>query len=342
MRKKVLVTGGAGYIGSHTAVALICSGIEPIIFDNFSNSHQEVINRIGLITGYTPKYITGDIREKNDLKFAFSKHSFDSVIHFAGLKSVSESAINTNTYYDNNVLGSICLLNEMIQFNVKHLVFSSSATVYGDPGYERFTEKTPTNPVNVYGRTKLFVEEFLRDLTNSDPEWRIACLRYFNPVGAHQSGLIGEDPIGTPNNLMPYISQVASGKLKRLYVFGNDYNTPDGTGMRDYIHVQDLAEGHIAALNLIHEGNSSFTVNLGSGRSISVLELISAFEQCSGVKINYEFTERRDGDLANYYADPTLANRLLRWKTKCDLKSMCNDTWRWQKLNPNGYKKQIL
>ena len=328
--KKILVTGGAGYIGSHTVVALLQAGFDVCVIDNLCNSKVEVIDRIHKITGKHVYFVKGDIRDRSFLKSIFQDHQIDSVIHFAGLKAVGESEREPLKYFDNNVSGSICLFEEMAHAGIKNIVFSSSATVYGDPGVTKYTEDLPTAPINVYGQTKLFVEKILLDLKKSDPTWRIALLRYFNPVGAHSSGLIGEDPAGIPNNLMPFVAQVAIGKLEKLRVFGNNYPTPDGTGLRDYIHVEDLAAGHLNALNKLWVSDDVITVNLGTGRAYSVLEMIKAFELASGKSIPYEIVDRRSGDLAEYYADPEKAKIQLGWVAKHDILRMCEDTWRWQ------------
>ncbi|MGR8941284.1 MAG: UDP-glucose 4-epimerase GalE [Gammaproteobacteria bacterium] len=338
MSAKVLVTGGAGYIGSHTVVQLLNAGVSVIIFDSLCNSKRIVIDRIEAITGRRPDFVEGDIRDREALQQVFKDHSISGVIHFAGLKAVGESEAEPLRYFDNNVSGSIILLEEMARAGVHTLVFSSSATVYGDPGFVQYREDTPLAPVNVYGRSKLMVEEILRDLKKAQPEWRIALLRYFNPVGAHESGLIGEDPSGIPNNLMPFIAQVAVGKREKLAVFGNDYPTPDGTGLRDYIHVEDLASGHLAALDVLQQDSLLITINLGTGRPYSVLEMISAFERASGKSIPYQIVSRRAGDLAEYYAEPSLAKEVLGWTAHLDIDRMCQDTWRWQKNNPEGYQ----
>lgn len=333
----ILVTGGTGYIGSHTAVQLLEAGNKVVILDNLCNSKREVVNRIEAIVGRRPEFIVGDIRDRATLRSLFFAHKIDAVIHFAGLKAVGESEAEPLKYYDNNVSGSIVLFEEMARADVKTLVFSSSATVYGDPGVVQYTEDLPLKPVNVYGRTKLMVEDILRDLKNADSAWRISLLRYFNPVGAHESGLIGEDPSGIPNNLMPFVAQVAVGKRAKLQVFGNDYPTPDGTGKRDYIHVDDLAAGHLAALKALNQASDTITVNLGSGRPYSVLELVNAFAVASGKPIAYEIAPRRAGDLSEYYAEPSLAKKLLGWEAKHDIKRMCADTWCWQSKNPLGF-----
>jgi UDP-glucose 4-epimerase len=335
---KVLVTGGAGYIGSHTVVQLLEAGFPVVIFDNLSNSRRSVLDRIVKLTGKHPEFIEGDIRDRGALRNTFEKNSISAVIHFAGLKAVGESEAQPLRYYENNVSGSVVLFEEMARAGVQTVVFSSSATVYGDPGYAQYREDTPLAPVNVYGRTKLMVEDILRDIKKAEPSWRIALLRYFNPVGAHVSGVIGEDPSGIPNNLMPFIAQVAVGKREKLSVFGGDYSTPDGTGRRDYIHVEDLAAGHLAALNKLIDGHDSMiTVNLGAGRPYSVLEMVRAFERASGKPVPFEIVDRRTGDLAEYYADPNLAKSILAWEVQLGIDRMCEDTWRWQYNNPNGY-----
>lgn len=337
MNKKVLVTGGTGYIGSHTVVQLLAANYSVVIFDNLCNSSREVLNRIELLSGKKVDFVEGDIRNRDVLQTTFQLHAIDSVIHFAGLKAVGESQAQPLQYYDNNVNGSVILLEEMAKANIKTIVFSSSATVYGDPGYSQYKEETPVAPINVYGRTKLMVEDIIKDLKNSDASWRAALLRYFNPVGAHASGKMGENPSGIPNNLMPFVAQVAVGKREKLSVYGNDYNTPDGTGKRDYIHVEDLAAGHLAALKVLENQSELLTLNLGTGKPNSVLEMIHAFEKASGKKINYEIVARRSGDLAEYYADPTLAEKILGWQAQLGIDRMCEDTWRWQMNNPSGY-----
>ena len=328
--KTILVTGGAGYIGSHTVVQLQEAGFAVVVLDNLANSHQDVLECIKTITDRKPEFIDADIRDREALQGIFQNHPIDAVIHFAGLKAVGECGDQPFTYYSNNVVGSTILLEEMNRAGVKTYVFSSSATVYGDPGYAQYREDTPLAPVNVYGRTKLMVEQILRDLKKSDPQWRIALLRYFNPVGAHSSGLIGENPKGIPNNLMPLIAQVAQGKRAKLLIYGDDYPTPDGTGIRDYIHVDDLATGHLAALKVLANQPELLTLNLGTGRPYSVLEILRAFEKVSGKKIAYEVSERRAGDLAQYYADPALAKVILGWQAQFDIERMCLDAWRWQ------------
>jgi UDP-glucose 4-epimerase len=335
--RKVLVTGGTGYIGSHTAIQLVNAGFEIVILDNLSNSSKGVVARIEELSGRGLDFIEGDVRDHELLRKIFSQHKFDSVIHFAGLKAVGESEEQPLRYFDNNVSGSIVLFDEMMRAGVYKLIFSSSATVYGNPGYVCYSETTPLAPINVYGRTKLMVEDILRDLKKSEPKWKIALLRYFNPVGAHESGRIGENPFGVPNNLMPFISQVAIGRRSKLMVYGNDYATPDGTGLRDYIHVEDLAAGHVAALNSLGDVKPLITLNLGTGKPYSVLEMISAFERASGVKIPYEIVDRRAGDLPEYYANADLAKEVLGWQAKLGIDRMCTDAWFWQKSNPEGY-----
>lgn len=333
----ILVTGGTGYIGSHTAVELIQAGHEIIILDNLSNSSPGVLDRIAAITGTRPHFVHGDIRDPDALAKLFASHSIDGVIHFAGLKAVGESVEHPLRYYDNNVVGTLRLLEAMAAAEVSSLVFSSSATVYGDPHTLPIREDFPLQATNPYGRTKLFIEEMLRDFALAHPAWRIALLRYFNPVGAHASGLIGEDPRGIPNNLMPYVAQVAVGRRAELNVFGDDYPTPDGTGVRDYIHVVDLAQGHLAAWRALADRAGVLTVNLGTGRGYSVLEVIRTFETASGRTVPFRIAPRRAGDVAACYADPTLANALLRWQAVRDLDTMCQDAWRWQQGNPDGY-----
>lgn len=330
------MTGGAGYIGSHTVVQLLDAGHQVVILDNLCNSKREVISRIETITGRRPEFILGDIRDRAALRSVFGVHQIDAVIHFAGLKAVGESVAEPLKYYDNNVSGSVVLVEEMARAGVKTLVFSSSATVYGDPAWVPIREDFPLGASNPYGQSKLMVETILADLYKADPSWAIARLRYFNPVGAHESGLIGEDPSGIPNNLMPFVAQVAVGKRQKLAVFGNDYPTPDGTGVRDYIHVDDLASGHLAAIKAM-EKSGLVTVNLGTGRGYSVLEMIQAFEAASGKPVPYDIVTRRPGDIAACYADPTLAKELLDWEAQHDIDRMCADTWRWQSSNPMGF-----
>jgi len=335
----ILVTGGAGYIGSHTCVELLNAGYQVVIIDNFCNSKPEVINRIQKITDKTATLIQGDVRDKSLLRTVFKQHPIKTVIHFAGLKAVAESVANPLRYYDNNVLGSLALVEVMAEFNVKKLVFSSSATVYGFSDTKPIPETAPLSPFNPYGHTKRMVEQILEDLSVSDSAWNIALLRYFNPVGAHESGMIGEDPNGIPNNLMPYVSQVAAGKLKQLSIFGNDYPTADGTGVRDYIHVVDLALGHVAAVEVLNKSCGLLTVNLGAGHGYSVLELVHTFQEVTGKAIPYKIVERRAGDIAMYFADATLAKQKLAWQTQRDLADICRDTWRWQSQNPQGYSE---
>ena len=333
----ILVTGGAGYIGSHTCVELIEADYRPLILDNFSNSSPAVLERIAKITGKTPELVEGDVRDRALLDRLFTEHDVQAVIHFAGLKAVGESVAKPLEYYENNVAGSLSLFRAMATAGVPTLVFSSSATVYGDPASVPIREDFPLSATNPYGRSKLIIEDMLRDLAKAHPEWRVALLRYFNPVGAHPSGQIGEDPAGIPNNLMPYISQVAVGRLQELSVFGSDYPTPDGTGVRDYIHVVDLARGHLAALRALERRPGLITVNLGTGQGYSVLDMVRAFEKASGRPVPYRLADRRPGDVAACYADPSLASELLGWRAEKWLLEMCADTWRWQSMNPQGY-----
>jgi len=337
----ILVTGGAGYIGSHTVVLLIEEGYDVIIFDNFSNSSHESIKRVEKIVNKNVTLIEGDIRSKEDLNKVFESYSIDSVIHFAGLKAVGESVEKPLKYYDNNISGTVTLCQVMQKYNCKSIVFSSSATVYGDPHTVPIKENFPLSATNPYGRSKLFIEEILRDLYVSDNSWKIVLLRYFNPVGAHESGTIGEDPSGIPNNLMPYITQTAVGKLSCLSVFGDDYDTSDGTGVRDYIHVVDLAAGHVKAIEKITSFTEVMTINLGTGNGYSVLEMAKAFEKASGKEVPYCIAPRRAGDIATCYADPSYAKKILGWEAKKGLEAMCEDSWRWQSLNPDGYKKEV-
>ena len=335
---KVLITGGCGYIGSHTCVQLIQAGITPIIVDNLHNSSELVLDRIAQLNGGTPTFYKGDVRDRALLKQIFSEHDISSVIHFAGLKAVGESVEQPLNYFENNVHGSLVLADEMGKAGIKSLLFSSSATVYGDPVIVPITEETPTGAVtNPYGRSKFMVEECLKDLHASDPTWSITLLRYFNPVGAHPSGLMGEDPQGIPNNLMPFIAQVAVGRRKSLAVFGDDYATKDGTGVRDYVHVMDLADGHIAALNAVGEHSGLHVFNLGTGQGSSVLEMVDAFSTACGKKINYQIQPRRAGDIAQCWADTEKAKQQLNWKATRTLSDMAGDTWRWQSMNPQGY-----
>ena len=336
--KKILVTGGAGYIGSHTVVELINAGNEVVILDNFTNSSQEVIPRIAEITGVSPDVVEGDITDEKRLHDLFGNYEFDSVIHFAGLKSVSESVENPQKYYLNNVEGTEMLLKVMEQHHCYRMVFSSSATVYGDPDHVPVNEQSPLSFTNPYGETKLRVENILRKLSSQDTNWQISILRYFNPVAAHQSGLIGENPVGIPNNLLPYIALVAVGKLSSVQVFGGDYDTPDGTGVRDYLHVVDLAHAHLAALRNLNSSHRCRAYNIGTGKGYSVLEMIKAFERASEVKIPFQVVDRRPGDIASCFADVSLAEQKLGWKAKYGLDEMMEDHWRWQKNNPNGYQ----
>ena len=334
---KVLVTGGAGYIGSHTVVLLIEAGYEVVVFDNFCNASKESIRRVEKIVNQKIELVEGDIRNREDLSAVFSSHVIDSVIHFAGLKAVGESVEQPLKYYDNNVNGTAVLCEVMAQHNCKSIIFSSSATVYGDPHTTPILENFPLSATNPYGRSKLMVEEILRDVYTSDNEWKVVLLRYFNPVGAHASGNIGEDPNGLPNNLMPFIAQTAVGKREYLSVFGDDYDTKDGTGVRDYIHVVDLAEGHLNALQRIKKFTKPMTINLGTGKGYSVLEMIEAFERVSGKKVAYKIAPRRAGDIATCFADPSYAKEILDWEAKRGILEMCEDGWNWQKNNPNGY-----
>ncbi|SMF14146.1 UDP-glucose 4-epimerase GalE [Pseudogulbenkiania subflava] len=331
----ILVTGAAGYIGSHTCVELLAAGHEIVAIDNLCNSKREALKRVARISGKAPCFYQADIRDRAALTRVFREHDIDAVIHFAALKAVGESVALPLTYYHNNVAGTLCLLECMREAGVRRLVFSSSATVYGDPHTVPIREDFPLGPSNPYGHSKLMMEQVLRDVAASEPGWQITLLRYFNPVGAHESGLIGEDPNGIPNNLMPYISQVAVGKLEALSVFGNDYPTPDGTGVRDYIHVVDLAVAHSRAVESAHDG--VLTLNLGTGRGYSVLELVAAFSRASGRDIPYRFAPRRAGDIACCYADPAQAEARLGWRASRDLAAMCRDSWRWQQQNPAGY-----
>jgi UDP-glucose 4-epimerase len=333
----ILLTGGAGYIGSHTGVEMLQHGEDVVVLDNLSNSSPEALKRVERITGKAIKTIVGDVRDRGLLAQVFAQNPIEAVIHFAGLKSVGESAVEPLLYYQNNVLGTINLLHAMREAKLRMLVFSSSATVYGDPQRLPLTEDHPLAATNPYGRTKLMIEDILRDVANGEPGWRIAMLRYFNPVGAHESGLIGEDPGGTPNNLMPYIARVAVGAYPFLNVFGDDYATPDGTGVRDYIHVVDLATGHLAALARLRTHEGIFAVNLGTGHGHSVLELVAAFESVCGRAIPRKVVARRVGDVASCYADASLAKTLLGWASARDVRQMCADTWRWQRQNPEGY-----
>lgn len=333
----VLVTGGAGYIGSHTCVELLAAGVEVTVFDNFCNSHPESLARVERIAGKSLRRVRGDVRDGAALVAALQESKADAVIHFAGLKAVGESVASPLAYYDNNVLGTLRLLEAMNECRIRTLVFSSSATVYGEPQRLPLTEDHPLSATNPYGRTKLMIEDILRDLYRSDTSWRLGILRYFNPVGAHASGLIGEDPMGIPNNLLPFVAQVAVGRQEFLRVWGNDYPTPDGTGVRDYIHVVDLALGHVKALDFLRD-RTGLTVNLGTGTGYSVLDMVQAFERACGRPIPYRIAPRRSGDIASCFADPKLAFDLLGWKAEKGLDVMCKDAWRWQSANPTGYR----
>ncbi len=336
---RILVTGGAGYIGSHTCVELLEKGHDVVVVDNLCNSYRESLNRVKQITGKAVPFFEGDVRDAAFLEYVFQQHTIDAVIHFAGLKAVGESTEIPIDYYQNNLAGTLSLLETMQTAGVKTFVFSSSATVYGDPASLPIHETFPLSASNPYGRSKLIIEDILRDLYASDPDWNISILRYFNPAGAHKSGQIGEDPNGIPNNLMPYISQVAAGRLEKLSVFGGDYPTPDGTGVRDYIHVVDLAKGHLAALEKLKQAPGLITHNLGTGQGYSVLEMVNAFAKASGATIPYQIVERRPGDIAACYADPSLAEKELGWSAKLGLDAMCEDAWRWQSANPDGFSE---
>ncbi|ACJ28424.1 UDP-glucose C4 epimerase [Shewanella piezotolerans WP3] len=333
----ILVTGGAGYIGTHTVVELLNNGSDVVILDNLSNSSVTALERVEQITGKSVTFYQGDILNKPFLQKLFTDHDIESVIHFAGLKAVGESVEQPLRYYENNVTGTIVLCQVMAEFNVKNIVFSSSATVYGDPASLPITEDFPTGATNPYGQSKLMVEHVLADLHHSDPSWNIARLRYFNPVGAHDSGLIGEDPNDIPNNLMPFITQVAVGKREQLSVFGNDYDTVDGTGVRDYIHVVDLAVGHLRALDKLRTKPGLVTYNLGTGQGYSVLEMVAAFEKASGTEIKYQLVARRAGDIAACYANPDKAQTELNWQATHTIDDMAQSSWHWQSSNPNGY-----
>ncbi|MCG8436479.1 MAG: UDP-glucose 4-epimerase GalE [Pseudomonadales bacterium] len=334
----ILVTGGAGYIGSHTVLLLLEAGHKVVVLDNLSNSSPESLRRVEQLTGKAVTFREGDIRDAACLDALFAEFSVSGVVHFAGLKAVGESVAEPLRYYDCNVVGTIRLLEAMARAGVKRLVFSSSATVYGDPASVPINEDFPLSTTNPYGASKLHIEDMLRDLYVSDDSWDIALLRYFNPVGAHESGQIGEDPSGIPNNLMPYIAQVAVGKREKLSVFGGDYSTPDGTGVRDYIHVMDLAQGHLAALRALKDKGGLLTVNLGTGRGYSVLEMVQSFAKASGREVPYEIVARRPGDVAQCYADPAHAEQVLGWKAERGIVDMCRDHWRWQEANPNGFR----
>jgi UDP-glucose 4-epimerase len=333
----ILITGGAGYIGSHTCVELLNAGYDIVVVDNFSNSKPEALKRVKEITGKEFKFYEVDILDRQGLERVFSENDIKAVIHFAGLKAVGESVEIPLKYYHNNITGTLVLCEVMKKYDVKKMVFSSSATVYGNPKSVPITEDFPLSATNPYGRTKLIIEEILRDVYVSDNDWSIALLRYFNPIGAHESGRIGEDPNGIPNNLMPYITQVAVGKREKLSVFGSDYDTHDGTGVRDYIHVVDLAKGHLKALEKIMTTKGVEAYNLGTGVGYSVLDVVKNFEKATGEKIPYVITDRRPGDIDKCYADPTKAYKELGWKAEKNLEDMCRDSWNWQKNNPNGY-----
>lgn len=337
--KKILVTGGAGYIGSHTLIELIAAGFTPVVYDNLSNSSPASLARVQQIVGQSIEFIEGDILDTQLLAKTFAAHDFTAVIHFAGLKAVGESVAKPLWYYQNNVAGTLNLLDAMTQANVKNLIFSSSATVYGDPEALPIVESSPRSATNPYGQSKLMIEHMLEDLAKSDNHWQLISLRYFNPIGAHHTGTIGENPNGIPNNLMPYVSQVAVGKLPQLSVFGNDYDTVDGTGVRDYIHVVDLAKGHVAALQYLeHQTQLGFEpINLGTGKGTSVLELVNAFIKTTNQPVPYSIAPRRPGDIASCYASSDKAKHLLGWQAEFDIERMCTDTWRWQSQNPNGY-----
>jgi UDP-glucose 4-epimerase len=336
---KILVTGGAGYIGTHTCIELIKAGYDIVVVDNLCNSSLESLNRVEGLVGCNIPFYKVDVRDKIALTRVFEQHSIDGVIHFAGLKAVGESVKKPIEYYDTNVGGTFILADIMRGFGCKTFVFSSSATVYGDPHIAPIKEDFPLSVTNPYGRSKLMIEEFLQDVFVADDSWHIALLRYFNPIGAHKSGLIGEDPNDIPNNLIPYISQVAAGKLGKLSIFGGDYDTPDGTGVRDYIHVVDLAKGHVKALQALEDKPQVLIVNLGTGNGYSVLDMVKAFERVSGRGVPYQIVDRRPGDIATCYADPAYAAEKLDWKAEYELDEMCEDTWRWQLQNPDGYSK---
>ena len=337
---RILVTGGAGYIGSHTCVELLNQGHEVVVFDNLYNSSEEALKRVEKITGKTLTFYKADMLDRDAMEEIFSKEKIDAVIHFAGLKAVGESVAKPLEYYYNNITGTLILCDVMRKHGVKKIIFSSSATVYGDPAFVPITEECPKGKItNPYGQTKAMLEQILTDFHTADPEWNVILLRYFNPVGAHESGLIGEDPKGIPNNLTPYITQVAVGKLKEVGVFGNDYDTPDGTGGRDYIHVVDLAIGHVKALKKFEDKPDVYIYNLGTGRGYSVLEVIQAFSKAVGRDIPYVIKPRRPGDIATCYADSTKAKNELGWTAERGIDEMCADSWRWQSMNPDGYRK---
>ena len=335
----ILVTGGAGYIGSHTCVELLNAGYEVVVIDNLYNSSEEALKRVEKITGKTVKFYEGDLLNREDVENVFEQESIDSVIHFAGLKAVGESVAKPLEYYHNNITGTLILCDVMRQHGCKNIVFSSSATVYGDPAFVPITEECPKGKItNPYGQTKGMLEQILTDLYVGDPEWKVILLRYFNPIGAHKSGLIGEDPKGIPNNLVPYIAQVSVGKLEKLGVFGNDYPTPDGTGVRDYIHVVDLAVGHVKAIEKLNSLEGVEIYNLGTGKGYSVLEVLHAYEKACGKTLPYEIKERRPGDIPTCYADSAKAKRELGWEAQYGIEEMCEDSYRWQSMNPNGYR----
>ena len=336
--KTILVTGGAGYIGSHTVVQLLEADYKVVVVDNLVNSSEESLRRVEKITGKSVTFYNCDVRNRDKLSDVFEKHNIDSVIHFAGLKAVGESVSKPLYYYHNNITGTLMLYDVMREFGVKNIVFSSSATVYGDPEIIPITEDSPLSATNPYGRTKLMLEDILRDLNVADTTLNVAILRYFNPIGAHDSGLIGEDPNGIPNNLVPYISQVAIGKREQLSIYGDDYDTPDGTGVRDYIHVVDLAAGHLKALEKLASNPGVVTYNLGTGKGYSVLDVVKSFEKASGKTIKYQIVDRRPGDIGSCYAEPSFAAKELNWVATKSIDDMCLDTWRWQENNPNGYE----
>jgi len=336
----ILVTGGAGYIGSHTIVQLIEAQHQVVVLDNLSNACVESLERVATITGHSPTFYQGDIQDGAILDKIFQTHDIDAVIHFAGLKSVNESVANPMAYYRNNIVGTLTLCEHMAKHQVFNMVFSSTASVYGIPDTVPVTEDMPTDSTNPYGRTKLMIEQMLTDLNTSDPRWSVVLLRYFNPIGAHESGIIGEDPQGVPANIMPFISQVAIGRRQQLAVFGDDYDTPDGTGVRDYIHVVDLANAHLCSLNYLNDNPGLHTFNVGTGQGYSVLELVDAFTTATGIEIPYRIEPRRPGDVGASWANPTLANQQLNWQAQRDLKQMMHDSWRWQSQNPVGYREQ--
>ena len=336
----ILVTGGAGYIGSHTVVELQNAGYDVVVLDNLSNASEKALDRVSKITGKPVKFYKADILDRDALNNIFDKETIESCIHFAGLKAVGESVVKPWEYYENNIAGTLTLVDVMRKNNVKNIIFSSSATVYGDPAQIPITEECPKGQcTNPYGWTKSMLEQVLTDIQKADPEWNVMLLRYFNPIGAHKSGTIGENPNGIPNNLMPYITQVAVGKLKELGVFGNDYDTPDGTGVRDYIHVVDLAKGHVKALKKIEENPGLAIYNLGTGKGYSVLDIVKNFEAATGVKIPYVIKPRRAGDIATCYCDASKAEKELDWKAENGIREMCEDSWRWQSNNPQGYEE---